>query len=231
MRIARVLFEDREGTLWIGHDFEGLASYRNGVLTKYTTAEGLPSNAVRGIQQDRDGSLWIGTRGGGLARFKDGSFTTYTERDGLATSGIQALLMDRDNTLWIATRQGLNRFKNGRFTTYTVNDGLFSSFVHNITEDDLGFLWMTCAKGAFRVRKSELNDFAEGRVQSVSSAVYGLEHGLNSTVGTVGHASGAYTSRDGRVWLAWAIGVSVVDPRTISTNTLAPGRAHRRRDH
>ena len=219
---ARVLFEDREGTLWIGHDFEGLASYRDGVLTKYTTAQGLPSNAVRGIQQDRDGSLWIGTRGGGLSRFKEGSFTTFSERDGLATSGIQTFLMDRDNTLWIGTRQGLNRFKNGKFTTYTVNDGLFSSFVHNITEDDLGFLWMTCAKGAFRVRKSELNDFAEGRVQSLSSAVYGLEHGLSSTVGTAGHASGAYTSRDGRVWLSWAIGVSVVDPRTISTNTLAP---------
>jgi signal transduction histidine kinase/CheY-like chemotaxis protein len=217
-----VLFEDRDGTLWIGHDFEGLASYRNGVLTKYTTAQGLPSNAVRGIQQDRDGSLWIGTRGGGLGRFKDGSFTTYSERDGLANSGIQSLLLDRDNTLWIGTRQGLNRFKDGRFTTYTVNDGLFSSFVHNMTEDDLGFLWMTSAKGAFRVRKSELNDFAEGRVQSVSPSVYGLEHGLSSTVGTVGHASGAYTSRDGRVWLSWAIGVSVVDPRTISTNMLAP---------
>ena len=81
---------------------------------------------------------------------------------------------------------------------------------------------MTCSKGAFRVSKRELNDFAEGRVRSVTSAVYGLEHGLSSTVGTVGHASGAYRSRDGRIWLAWAIGLSVVDPRTISTNTLAP---------
>ena len=83
---ARVLFEDRDGTVWIGTNLEGLVSYRNGVLTKYTTKEGLPNDAVRAIQQDRDGSLWIGTRGGGLARFKDGAFRTYTEKDGLATS-------------------------------------------------------------------------------------------------------------------------------------------------
>ena len=228
---ARVLFEDRDGTLWIGTISKGSSSYRNGVLTKYTTEDGLPSDAVRAIQQDRDGSLWIGMRGGGLARFKDGAFTTYTEKDGLATDGVQALFMDRDNTLWIGTRQGLNRFKDGKFTTYTVSDGLYSSFVYNIAEDDHGSLWMTCSKGAFRVSKRELNDFAEGRVQSVTSAVYGLEHGLSSTVGTVGHASGAYKSRDGRIWLAWAIGLSVVDPRTISTNTLASARAHRRCHH
>ena len=153
---ARVLFEDRDGTLWIGTNLDGLASYRSGVLTKYTMKDGLPNNAVRAIQQDRDGSLWIGTRGGGLARFKDGDFTTYTEKDGLATSGVQALFMDRDNTLWIGTRQGLNRFKDGKFTTYTVNDGLYSSFVYNIVEDDLGSLWMSCSKGAFSVSKREL---------------------------------------------------------------------------
>ena len=130
--------------------------------------------------------------------------------------------MDKDNTLWIGTRQGLNRFKDGKFTTYTVRDGLYSSFVYNIVEDDHGSLWMTCSKGAFRVSKRELNDFAEGRVRSVTSAVYGLEHGLSSTVGTVGHASGAYKSRDGRIWMAWTIGLSVVDPRAISINALLP---------
>ena len=219
---ARVLFEDRDGTLWVGTSFKGLIAYRRGVLTRYTTNEGLPSDLVRAIQQDRDGSLWIGTRGGGLARFRNGAFTTYTEKDGLATDGVQALFMDKDNTLWIGTRQGLNRFKDGKFTTYTMRDGLYSSFVYNIVEDDHGSLWMTCSKGAFRVSKRELNDFAEGRVRSVTSSVYGLEHGLISTVGTVGHASGAYKSRDGRIWMAWTIGLSVVDPRAISINTLPP---------
>ena len=80
--------------MWIGANIDGLLAYRDGVITKYTMKDGLPSNAVRGIVQDRDGSLWLGTRGGGLAHFKDGTFKTYTEKDGLATNGIQALFMD-----------------------------------------------------------------------------------------------------------------------------------------
>ena len=219
---SRVLFEDRDGTMWIGMNLEGLLEYRDGRAMQHTVANGLPNNAVRGIQQDRDGSLWIATRGGGLGRLRDGLFTTYTEKDGLATSGVQSLFMDRENTLWLGTRQGLNRLKDGKFTTFTINDGLYSNYVYNITEDDLGNLWMSCSKGAFRVAKRQLDDFANGRISSFESVVYGLEHGLASTVGSVGHFPGAYKSRDGRVWLAWAIGLSVIDPRHVALNSLVP---------
>jgi signal transduction histidine kinase/ligand-binding sensor domain-containing protein/CheY-like chemotaxis protein len=219
---GRMLYEDRDGTMWVSANLDGLLAYRDGRVTKYTTKEGLPNNVVRGLQQDRDGSMWIGTRGGGLAHLKNGKFTTYTEKDGLATDGVQSLFMDRDNTLWIATRQGLNRFKDGKFTTYTVNDGLYSSYVYNMVEDDRGDLWMTCSQGAFRVSKQQLDDFAAGKISSITSVAYGLEHGLSSTVGTIGHFPGAYKSKDGRVWLAWSFGVSVVDPQNIAPNRLAP---------
>ena len=77
---GRLLYPDRDGTMWIGANLDGLVAYRDGMITKYTMKNGLPSNAVRGMQQDRDGSLWLGTRGGGLAHFKDGTFTTYTPK-------------------------------------------------------------------------------------------------------------------------------------------------------
>jgi signal transduction histidine kinase/ligand-binding sensor domain-containing protein/CheY-like chemotaxis protein len=237
---SRVLFEDRDGTIWIGMNLDGLLEYRAGRVTHYRVKDGLPNDAVRGIQQDRDGSIWIATRGGGVGRLREGTFVTYTEKDGLATSGVQSLFMDRENTLWIGTRQGLNRLKDGKFTTFTVNHGLYSNYVYNITEDDFGNLWMSCSKGAFRVSKRQLDDFAAGRIASFTSVVYGLEHGLASTVGSVGHFPGAYRSKDGRIWLAWAIGLSVIDPRRIATNSLVPpvhvedvtidGRFFRRRD-
>ena len=148
----------------------GLVAYRDGRMTKYTTKDGLPSNVVRGMQQDRDGSLWFGTRGGGLVHFKDGKFTTYT-RQGRAGRRpfIVSLFMDRDNTLWIGTRQGLNRLKDGKFTTYTVKDGLYASFVYNIVEDDHRLsVDDAAARAAFRVSKKELNDFADGKITSVT---------------------------------------------------------------
>ncbi len=59
--------EDQSGNLWIGTD-DGLKRWRNGVLTSYSTAEGLPDNEVRALLEDREGSLWFGTRHGGLEK-------------------------------------------------------------------------------------------------------------------------------------------------------------------
>ncbi len=181
-RYIRVVFADRAGTIWVGHRSRRADRLREHRFVKFTTGNGLSSNAVRAIQEDRDGALWIGTRGGGLDRLEDGRFTAYTTKDGLPNNSVQALFMDSEDVLWIGTRQGLSRLKNGKFTTYTVTDGLFSSFVHSIVEDDDRNLWMTCSRGVFRVKKQELTDFAggkdqQGRVLSLRSSRTDCEHG------------------------------------------------------
>jgi PAS domain S-box-containing protein len=219
---ARVIYQDRAGAVWIGLDLGGLVRFQGGRATTYTKKDGLSHLAVRALYEDQDGSLWIGTKGGGLNRFKDGKFTSYTEKEGLASDNIQGLYLDRDDALWIATRQGLNRFKHGRFTTYTVSDGLYSNFVYGFVEDDAGNIWMNCSKGIFRASKQQLDDFADGKIRSINCVAYGLEHGLSSTIGVVGHHPVAIKARDGRLWFASFKGVSVADPKILSINTLIP---------
>jgi ligand-binding sensor domain-containing protein len=176
---VRVLYQDREGALWVGASLEGLARYQDGRFTTYTARDGLSNGAVRALVQDREGALWIGTKGG-LHRMKDGKFTVYREKDGLPSESVQALYLDPQDTLWIATRHGLARLKDGRFTGYTVKDGLYAGHVYGFVEDDVGNLWMSCGKGIFRVRKQELDDFAEGRILAINSVAYGRGHGLPS---------------------------------------------------
>jgi diguanylate cyclase (GGDEF)-like protein/PAS domain S-box-containing protein len=222
--LIRVVFEDHDGVIWVGTDRQGLARYdeekRN--FSLYTTEQGLSSNAIRALAQDNAGHLWISTRGGGLNRFKDGRFTSYGVKDGLAGAGIHALHVDADDTLWIGTRQGLNRFQGGRFSTFTARDGLFSDYVYTFVEDGQGRLWMGSAKGVFHVSKKELDDFAARKVPSVTSTAYGLEHGLNCTVGVVSSNPAAFRTSDGRLWFGTNNGLSVVDPTRLTTNTLAP---------
>jgi PAS domain S-box-containing protein len=218
----RVVVADRAGTIWVGTDSDGLLAYQDKRFVHYTTANGLSSNAVRAIQEDRDGALWIGTRGGGLDRLERGRFTTYGTKDGLPTNTIQALFMDSEAVLWIGTRQGLSRLRNGRFTTYTVTDGLFSNFVYSIVEGDDRNLWMACSMGVFRVSRQQLTDFAEGRIARIESFAYGLQDGLRSTVGAVGHHGSTYKAADGTIWFATTGGLSVVDPRKLLRNPLPP---------
>jgi ligand-binding sensor domain-containing protein len=218
----RVLFEDHVGAVWIGTDRSGLMRYEAGRLSRLTVADGLGSDAVRALEGGGDGSLWIGTKGGGLSRLKGGVVTTFTQADGLPNNSVQALFMDADEALWIATRRGMSRYQNGRFTTYSASEGLHSNHVYSFVEDDRGDLWMTSGSGVFRVAKQQLDDFALGRIRSVTSTVYRREHGLPTSMAAVGTNPGASKAADGRVWFAMVGGLAVADPKSVTTNTLAP---------
>ncbi|MEO7190213.1 MAG: two-component regulator propeller domain-containing protein [Vicinamibacterales bacterium] len=218
----KVMHVDHAGVLWIGMNFTGLVRYENGRTTLFNTENGLSNNAVRGIVEDRTGALWIGTRGGGLNRLEQGKFTVYGTKEGLPSDSVQALYLDRDEAIWISTRRGVTRLKDGRFTTYTVNTGLLTNFVYGFVDDDEGNLWMGCAMGIFRVRKQDFAGVAAGTATKVTSVVYGMEHGLGSTIVTVSFYPLAFKTRDGNVWFGTAKGVAVVDPRRLSVNTLPP---------
>jgi ligand-binding sensor domain-containing protein len=218
----RVVLEDRSGTVWIGTDRSGLVRYEQGRVTRFTAATGLASNAIRALAEGPDGTLWIGSKGGGLDRLEKGAFTTFTQADGLPNNSVQDLYMDADQALWIATRQGLTRYRDGRFITYTVNDGLHTNHVYSFVEDDRGDLWMTSASGVFRVAKRQLDDFALGRIPSVTSTVYRREHGLPTAMAAVGTHPGAAKGADGRLWFALVGGLAVADPRSLATNALPP---------
>jgi len=214
----RSIYVDRQGAVWISANLDGLARYQDGKFTRFTTAHGLSHNVVRGICEDAEGNLWLGTRAG-LSCFKDGKFTVYKDRDGLADNIVEMVYLDRDNALWVATHHGVSRFKDGRFVTYTSRDGLYSSFVYNFAEDDSGNLWMSCSKGIFRVAKKELVDFAEGKINSITSFVYGREHGLCTTTATGGFGRSSYRTRDGRLWFSMTDGLNVLNPANVSSNS------------
>ena len=80
------IYEDREGRLWLGDHYAGLLLFdrETGTNTSYNIAQGLPSNAVRGIAEDDSGHLWIGTSGG-LARFdpEEEVFYVYDDTKGI----------------------------------------------------------------------------------------------------------------------------------------------------
>lgn len=211
-----------DGSLWIGTD-AGLASLKNNSVTTYTTAEGLSSDFVAAIHQDRQGDLWIGTYDGGLNRLRNGHFTTYTTDDGLGSDLVLALHEDQDGTFWVGTYEGgLSRFKDGTITTYTTKAGLFDDKIYRILEDGQGNLWMSSNRGIFRVAKAELNAFAGGKTDHITSVAYSKKDGLRSTESNGGVQPAGWKSRDGKLWFPTVKGIAMIDPAHLQYQNQAP---------
>jgi signal transduction histidine kinase/ligand-binding sensor domain-containing protein len=215
------MYEDREGAFWFGA-VHGVVRYQNGAATHYTTQDGLAGDDTKVIIGDAAGGLWLGSYGG-LTHYKDGRFTSWAEGDGLPGNTVRALKQDDDGTLWIGTYDsGLGRFKDGRFTRYKTNDGLYDNGVFQILEDAAGWCWMSCNRGIYRVRKQELNDFADGKIKAITSIGYGKGDGMVNAECNGGRWPAGVKARDGKLWFPTMGGVAVIDPATVTTNAQPP---------
>lgn len=207
--------EDRSGILWIGGS-AGLIKYRDGQVTRYTKADGLPSDTLVAFLETKSGDIWLGTTSG-LARFDGERFTSYR------SEFVRSLYEDRDGAIWIGTYDsGIIRYKNGEFRAIAAKDGLFSDGVFCILEDDDGWLWMNSNQGIYRARRQDLNDFADGKISTITSAGYGSEDGLLNVEGNGGKQPAGLRSSDGRLWFPTAGGLAVIDPRRVHRDENAP---------
>jgi ligand-binding sensor domain-containing protein len=111
---VRCLLETKDGALWIGTS-DGLARWKDGVVTAFTTPEGLPGDGIRALVESANGGLWVWTDGG-LARQDWERFLAITAADGLPSGGITAVTADGVGSLWVATTEGMVRYRNGRWT-------------------------------------------------------------------------------------------------------------------
>ncbi|MHB8079161.1 MAG: two-component regulator propeller domain-containing protein [Candidatus Krumholzibacteriia bacterium] len=214
---VRCMLQDRAGDFWFGTRRSGLFRLHAGRFSRYTTADGLPSDVVwGGIVEDRQGVIWVGTERG-VCRLRDGRVEGHDANRGLPAKVILAMHLDADGDIWIGTMDGLVRHHDGRFFTYSADDGLFDSLVLAILEDDRGSLWFGCNRGVFRLRHADLDAFAAGRLDTLTCDVYGRDDGMKTAECNGATHPTAVRDRDGRLWFATNDGVTAVDPRTAAT--------------
>jgi len=156
------LFEDSEGTLWIGTERHGLATLRDGIVRPFELPPGVPSCGVAFLGEGPSGDLWVGTSRGAL-RIRSGRLVArYAKEDGLAGDLVRTVLEEPDGTVWLGGAGGLARMDHsGQISSVPALEGLdLGQGVHALLRDRFGVLWIGSDRGLFRV--------TEGRAEQVS---------------------------------------------------------------
>lgn len=90
----------------------------------YTTADGLPNNAVRSLYLDKNADLWIGTENG-ISKLENGAFTNLILPNTISNNSCWDITQDTNGATWFASYGGgVYKFDGRKFTVFNHKNGL-----------------------------------------------------------------------------------------------------------
>lgn len=184
--------------IWWSVDNKGLHLFSRGRRLTATTADGLPSLAVRGVYPAQHGAYWITTKAG-LTRLEvtagENRLRTFGVRGEfpVATGGGIAW-EDGRGSLWLMVDSIVTRLKDGRATPFPAVRG--SGFC--LYEDREGTLWIGLSNGLYRLREPGITAITM-REGLVSPFVYSILADRSGAVWIGAWGGGLARWRDGRL--------------------------------
>lgn len=210
------LCEDRAGVVWVGYGGGGLAKVDGDRLVAVDLL-GMAGLSVRRMLALRDGALLIATAGNGLLRYQRGVASVVP---GFENELIDWVEEDKGGELWVASSgRGLACLRDGKIHRWTRDSGLPDNTVHSFALLGDGDLWAQSYSGVLHVRKADLWDQADGRLDQVPTEVFTQADGLRSRETITGSL---FRDRGGRLWFPTMKGVSLFTPSSIRRNKSAP---------
>ena len=220
---VRVVYQDHEGTVWVGTDV-GFFRLNGERFTRIDGSADVPSLAVHDIREDHAGRLWVG--GSRLLMLQGDKCREFFLGGGRSASRVKSIFETDDGTLWIGTVSGLERMRasdRGEISFEEIPE--ITSTVRVIREDRQGTLWVgSIGGGLLRGRDgrftrvatpdnppsstilSVFEDFEQNiwvglqtgllRLSRTTMSTFPLSGAKNADFGTV------YADRDGSLWVA-----------------------------
>jgi len=187
-----------------GTAYSQIIGFRN-----YSAREGLLQSQVQTILQDDKGYLWFGTYNG-IYRFNGEEFKNITKQDGLVSNYILCGFKDKAGNLYFGHNNSVvsvYHWNSGRFEALYLG-GQNSNTNYSVScfaEDSTGKIWIGTQGGGLFIYDSS------------GVRRLGRSDGLaNLQVMDLKRAP------DGRIWVATASGINIVDPQSAGLSRL-PG--------
>lgn len=190
------IYEDAEGTLWVGTVEGGLTQLRDEKITVFGEAEGLSSDLVRCIHGGEAGILWISGYGGYLSRLQGNHFENFRPSELLKNDTVWQLEAETDGSVWLGTDHGLYHFQNNHFQTVALPPAIASADIRCVFKDRSGRLWIGSWGAGLLCR-------SDGKF-----IVYSTSDGFSDKQVNVIHED-----RQGNIWVGGESGVSIAQQK------------------
>jgi ligand-binding sensor domain-containing protein/AraC-like DNA-binding protein len=221
---------DRKGNLWLS-TFDGVSIIRheNSAIESFKSKDGLLGKRVNNVYEDKTGSIWIASDKG-ITVLKDGKKTKKNIDYYLNDVTVTCIYEDPDvpvganSVYWIATEGGgLKRLKDGMVTSYTTAEGMTTDFLYQFFKDEADNFWFMSDSGVLRVNKNELDQFAEGTVDTINCTSFGISDGMKSLeFNNKFSRHSALKTRSGEFWFITKNGITIMNPEKIQINKVPP---------
>ncbi|HEU4713231.1 MAG TPA: two-component regulator propeller domain-containing protein [Pyrinomonadaceae bacterium] len=248
---VNMLFEDREGNIWIG-TMNGLDRFRDSTVATLSVNQGLSNPRIRSVVADRNGGVWLSTPSN-LNRWINGQVTILNVKHNAAFNP-SSLFQDHAGRIWVSTTVEFGYLDNDRFIPVSNIPGVVTA----IAQDTAKTLWFANEHaGLFQVagdkvvqqipwsrlgRSDHVSAMAvdpkggiwlgfflggvayynDGQIRASYSTGEGLAGGLTGGL-TAGRVGDIQLGPDGAIWIATESGLSRLKNGRIATLTTENG--------
>lgn len=207
---VRCVQADNSGNLWIGtftNDVGLLHVSANGLITQYTTENGMPSNEIRCIYLCDDGRVLVGTNGG-VAVIEDNEITeTIGSADGMKNTVILTVCEGDDGSILAGSDGGgLYVINDKRVKALGRDDGLSSDVIMRIVYDEENLVyWIITSNSIQSYRQGIFKEITSFPFNNNYDLCFDLKHNM---------------------WIISALGLYKVNTRDMFANNVTEYRLY-----
>jgi ligand-binding sensor domain-containing protein/signal transduction histidine kinase len=170
-----------QGQLWIGTQGLGLKKVEHGIVTRFTTENGLADDEISALAAQSDGSVWIGTVAGTIHHIVGTDIKSYGPEAGLSHEPITCLMAGSSGVLWAGTGSGrLLKLAQASFVSADPMSVLEGAPIRALCNDAAGRLWigtqgkgLACSSGGQLMTWDMKTGIPDNEVDSILADDYG----------------------------------------------------------